>query len=298
MVNRDLLVAAVGRASCVVEVLLLDVDHSSAHVKVVWLVRHAQILILDLSDRPSFGHVSSSTSSTHCTTTNTGVGERLELSMSSIIVVPSSQQVRLSDVGVDQHSRARKHAERSTTKVTDLDTFECNDWLLIDTSVVGESLGILTPQSESDTLVALIDESQFTLLNRSLRSLADNLAELAVAVQDTDDIASLVGFDTLELVDAYKLVLDFGNVGSIGAFFDLGRVFEGDFIFVLKVAELLFGDVDFGFRDEIDVVLFEERVEAIDGVIEASSLDLATVVEQIDGEELAFTSLVRPVTDV
>ncbi|KAI3485380.1 hypothetical protein L1887_51354 [Cichorium endivia] len=66
----------------------------------------------------------------------------------------------------------------------------------------------------------------------------------------------------------------------------------------VPVAELLLGNVDARLGDEVDVVLLQHRVEAVDGVVEARRLDLAAVVEQVDREELALAALVRPVADV
>jgi hypothetical protein len=56
---------------------------------------------------------------------------------------------------------------------------------------------------------------------------------------------------------------------------DLGVVLEHDLVLVVDVGELLLGDVDARFRDEEDLALFEERVEPVDGIVEARSADLA-----------------------
>lgn len=297
-VLRDLFVAFRRGAGSVVKVVLLDVDDGTANVEVVGFVRHAQVFVLDLSDRAAFVHVATCATGTSSCTTKTGIGERLELRMSSIVIVPPAKHVRLGDIGVDRHSRAGKHAERSAAKIAHFDALECNHRLLVHSRVVGERLCILTPQRETNALATLVNERELSLLNRPLRSLADDLAQVSIAIQDSDHIACVVGLHFLELADADKLVLDLGHVRHIGAFLDLGRVLKGDLVFVLQVAELLLGDVDASFRDEVDVVLLEKRVEAVNGVIEAGSFDLTAVIEKVDGEELALTALVGPVTDV
>lgn len=148
-VLRHLLVTAVRGARSVVEVVLLDVYDGGAYVEVVGLFRHAEIFVLDLGDGPAFGHVT-----THATgdsaSADGSIGVRFEFGVSTVVVEPAAQHVRLGDVRVDEHGGAREHAEAPSAKVADLDTLERDHGLLINAGVVGEGLGVLSPEREPD----------------------------------------------------------------------------------------------------------------------------------------------------
>lgn len=106
---------------------------------------------------------------------------------------------------------------------------------------------------------------------------------------------------------------------------DLGILVKHDFVFAREVAELLLGDVDSSFRDEVDLALLEERVKRVALCPESSSFDFTLqrerfesvlvssrgrrkrerdrnetdrVVEEIDAEELSFSFRIRPVSNI
>lgn len=64
------------------------------------------------------------------------------------------------------------------------------------------------------------------------------------------------------------------------------------------MVELLFSQVDPGFRHKVNLALLQFIVERIDNGVEPSGTDLARFVHESHAEELAFSTLVRPRLDV
>lgn len=66
--------------------------------------------------------------------------------------------------------------------------------------------------------------------------------------------------------------------------FNLRVIIESNLIFIVDIVELLLGNVDARFGNEVNLVLFKNRVKLVDGVVESGCFDLASLVHQGDGK--------------
>ena len=120
----DLLVAVVGLAGRVGDVVLLDVGDRRLEREVVRLLRHAQVLVAHLRDdlvlvRPAAGAAESAAEA----------GVRGEIVLPALRVVPALERVRVVNVRVHRHAAGAQQAETAPAVVGHFDALERDDRL-------------------------------------------------------------------------------------------------------------------------------------------------------------------------
>lgn len=166
------LVAPVCRAGWIGQVVALDEHDRAPEVEVVGLLALSQAFVPRLLDGAELMRFErSSTTTTHACHRAVVA---LELSMRALLVEPASKLVRLGNVGLHHHRRGRDHGEGATAKVAHFDTAERNNRLVH----VGELLGLLAPQGETDGEACLVNDAQLSLGQLTLRSFGGDAAQL------------------------------------------------------------------------------------------------------------------------
>jgi hypothetical protein len=80
--------------------------------------------------------------------------------------------------------------------------------------------------------------------------------------------------------------------------FNFRVVAKLNLVIVLGGVELLLGDLNAGLGDKVDLLLLEQVVELVDGLVEARSPDLARLIHESGAEELAVALGIGPSPNV
>lgn len=279
-----LFVAALRQTRRVAKVVLLDKDNGRLDC-VVGLVVHAQVLLLDLRNRLDLFLAAAG---------STDAGEVLMRGKGVVAagrVVPALEAVGVGNIGVDGHCAGGEQAQTLAAKVGDLGALESNNRL----GLRVKGAGRLAPDGDAHRVSCVVDQGKLALLVRGARLLGYNLANLASLFEDANDVDSVVLFDALQLLDGGKVEAHLGDVGLVLGLFNHRVTLKRQLVVVCQVGELLLCQVDAARRgDVVDGALLQKLIKRIALVVEASRLDLAALINQIDAEELALTRRLVP----
>lgn len=318
---HQLLVATLGRASRVRETRRLvrvpDKHNRAPQVEVIRFVALSQVLVLDLGNR--LGHVLAATAAAH------GLSrKRVEVGLLPTTLVPARETVAFGNVGVDGDGAGREGREGAAAKVADAGVFDGDDGV----ALVVELHGLFAPQGEADRLVRVVDDGQVALLelwvrgagqpaelgtcrvtdnapltlkrktHRLLGRLGDNLLHLTKLLDHTNHIHRLVLFVARNVGNRHKVVTNRRDPDTtIGRFLHNRVILEVDFVGARAVLALL-GLLDLGLGNVVDIAVLDLVVVLGTLVVESRCADFAGFVEEGDGKELAFATLVGPGLDV